>query len=170
MKVATILAVIVLSAVIVWQRQNNFDVPEATQEPVVLSAEASPEPVASSSATPEASLPPSPSDSPQLSSPAPSPQAPSSDLDSYRYPSSTIVSSSSDTLMLESQDSSDTVTDWYQDKIQSQGLNTKSFVKTKTNGQVLNKLVAAGGSTKIEVEITQASDQSIVSIRVNLSN
>lgn len=52
-------------------------------------------------------------------------------------------------------DSAATVTDWFVNKIKSQGMSTTSFVKTNANDHVLNCL-AAGAQVKIE--ISQNSD------------
>lgn len=52
-------------------------------------------------------------------------------------------------------DSAATVTDWFVNKIKSQGLKTTSFVKTNANDHILNCL-AAGNDIKIQ--ISQNSD------------
>ncbi|MBI2008461.1 hypothetical protein HYS82_02285 [Candidatus Amesbacteria bacterium] len=81
----------------------------------------------------------------------------------WQYPGSARVSSNT----YESSDSPDKITDWYQDKIKQLGLNTKTFVRTKTNDRVLNKLVAAGKSLEIRVEITKNPSDSVTQITVN---
>lgn len=52
-------------------------------------------------------------------------------------------------------DSAATVTDWFVNKIKSQGLSTTSFVKTSANDHVLNCLAAGNG---IKIQISQNSD------------
>ena len=93
----------------------------------------------------------------------------SSDLSEYKYPNSQIVSSSSNSLFLESSDNSDSITDWYKQMLNSQGMNVKTFVMTKVNDQVLNKLVGADGNKEISVEISKESMSSSVKIFVTIT-
>lgn len=72
-----------------------------------------------------------------------------------KYPSSTQVSQNGNTTIYESTDDSDIITNWYKQKIESLNMNVKSFVTTKTNGNVLNKLVGADENREIRVEITK---------------
>lgn len=73
----------------------------------------------------------------------------------FIYPSSTVVENSGSRIKLITYDSPDKVTSWYQDKIKSEGMSATSFVKTSTNGNVLNKLVGAGSEMKVTIEITK---------------
>lgn len=86
----------------------------------------------------------------------------------FKYPQSNQISSSGNNLILESNDSYDLITNWYKEKIRSLGFKSKSFVQTKTNGNILNKLVGASGSTEVMVEIKKSAEISIVSITVIL--
>ena len=88
------------------------------------------------------------------------------DLGKYRYPGATVIVSSSTTLVLESSENPDPITDWYKEVINSDGLNVTSFVVTKTNDNVLNKLVGADGVREIKVEIKKDSGDSMVKIEV----
>ncbi|TSC88179.1 MAG: Uncharacterized protein G01um101416_202 [Microgenomates group bacterium Gr01-1014_16] len=81
----------------------------------------------------------------------------------WQYPGGSQISAG----VYESSDPSDKITDWYQDKIKQLGLNTKTFVRTKTNDRVLNKLVAAGISTEIRVEISKNPSDSLTRITVD---
>lgn len=83
-----------------------------------------------------------------------------------KYPNAIQTSSSGNTLSLESQDDPDAITQWYKEKIQSLGMNSKSFVTTKTNGNILNKLVGANGTREVQVEITKQNDESTVHITI----
>jgi len=98
--------------------------------------------------------------------PTQSPQ--SSNLSEYKYPNSQIVSSSSNSLSLESSDNSDSITEWYKGKINSQGMNVKTFVTTKANDKVLNKLVGADGNKEIRIEISKEDIASFVNISVTV--
>lgn len=69
-------------------------------------------------------------------------------------------------LELESLDDTQKITDWYKEKIRGMGMNAKSFVQTKANGKVLNKLVGSNGKKEIRVEISKENNQSTVKISV----
>ena len=94
------------------------------------------------------------------------PRPEEADINEYIYPGSVIISSNGSTLKLTSSDNPDTITQWYKEKIKSAGMNVNSFVTTKTNGNVLNKLSAADGTTDIKVEIKKQASGSKVEISV----
>ena len=71
--------------------------------------------------------------------------------------------------MYESQDDPDAITDWYKEKIKELGMSAKSLVTTKTNGNVLNKLVGANGKREIRVEITKPADQPTTEIKLTIT-
>lgn len=83
-----------------------------------------------------------------------------------KYPNSESTVSNIDSAFYESTDDPDTITNWYKGKIRSFGMNTKSFVQTKTNGNVLNKLAAANGNREINIEITKKNGEPKVKIKV----
>lgn len=87
----------------------------------------------------------------------------------YKYPNSTITSSSANYLLLKSSEDSELITNWYRELIKSGGMNAKSFVSTKTNGNVLNKLVGADGTRQVRVEVSKPADQSTTTIEVNIN-
>ena len=89
-----------------------------------------------------------------------------SPLDTFHYVPSTVKSSDEDSLILESGDHPDAITDWYKEKIKAAGMNAKSFVMTKTNGNVKNVLVGANGSSEVRVEIIQKAGDSTTQIVV----
>lgn len=64
-------------------------------------------------------------------------------------------------------DDVDKITNWYKEKIKQEGYNATSFVTTKTNGKVLNKLAGAKAGSKVEVVISQSDTSSPVEISVN---
>lgn len=86
---------------------------------------------------------------------------------SYQYPGSTVVSSSPGYLELASGDDADLITDWYKTMIKDSGMNVTSFVTTKTNGNVLNKLAGADGSAELNVEISKVAPEESVVIKVS---
>ena len=90
------------------------------------------------SSTPSSTPPPSPNPSPTSAKNSQTSQT--SGLSDLKYPSSDQNSTTSETLILESNDHPDLITSWYKDKIRSLGFKSKSFVQTKTNGNILNKL------------------------------
>jgi len=100
--------------------------------------------------------------------PTNTPKPPSSNLSSFQYPNSQAVSSSENSLILNSIDNADSITDWYKEKIKGEGMSVTSFVTTKTNDNVLNKLVGADGAREIRVEITKEAGSSTVKISVTL--
>ncbi|MCH7641576.1 hypothetical protein IID22_05275 [Patescibacteria group bacterium] len=90
------------------------------------------------------------------------------EIHDYRYPNSTVISSLNNSLLLTSSDDADKITSWYKEKINSQGMNVKTFVTTKTNDNVLNKLVGADSDMEVRVEITKDSGSSSVNISISL--
>ena len=86
----------------------------------------------------------------------------------YKYPNSQIISTSSNLLSLESFDDSDVITNWYKEKVNSLGMNVKTFVTTKANDKVLNKLVGADGNKEIGIEISKENSESAVKISVTI--
>ena len=111
----------------------------------------------------------SPTTKPNVTSfPTPTQSTFNSNILDYKYPNSQIISTSSNTLSLESDDDIDVITDWYKDKINSLGMNVKTFVKTKANEKVLNKLVGNDGNFEISVEISKENTSSSVDIFVTI--
>ena len=97
------------------------------------------------------------------------PKPASANLSSFQYPNSQVVSSGENSLILNSIDNADTITDWYKEKIKGEGMSVTSFVTTKTNDNVLNKLVGADGEREIRVEITKEAGSSTVKISVTFN-
>lgn len=84
----------------------------------------------------------------------------------FVYPNSQIVENNNSKILLVSSDHPDAITDWYKDKIKDMGMNVTSFVVTKTNDNVENKLVGAMNSDKVTVDIIKSSGSSTISITV----
>ena len=97
------------------------------------------------------------------------PKPASANLSSFQYPNSQVVSSGENSLILNSIDNADSITDWYKEKIKGEGMSVTSFVTTKTKDNILNKLVGADGEREIRVEITKEAGSSTVKISVTLN-
>lgn len=82
----------------------------------------------------------------------------------FIYPGSNFVTQEDSFRVYKVNKEASEVTDWYEAKIKEKDLGATSIVRTKTNGQVLNKLSAASSNYKIEIEIT--SNDSITTIRL----
>ena len=91
------------------------------------------------------------------------------DINSYKYPNSSVKEENSSKLLLESSDDPNTITNWYKEKLRSLNMNVNSFVTTKSNGTVLNKLVSANGEVKVSIEISKTNNQSSVEIIVSIN-
>lgn len=102
----------------------------------------------------------------QSNTPTPNPTTNNSNSD-WRYPNSTVISGSGNNITLTSSSDPSAITNWYKQKIQSLGMNTKSFVTTNSNNNVLNKLAAAGNNGSINVEIKRNSGDSLTTIIVS---
>lgn len=88
---------------------------------------------------------------------SPTPQQAIKNASNLFYPNAHEISSDNGMSTLESSDDPDTITNWYKDLIKNMGMNTKSFVQTKTNGNILNKLVGSNATANISVEISKSS-------------
>lgn len=134
------------------------------QSPPVLSSESEESPQPTPEVTPQPTVIPTPqpmkSDTPQTSVEV--------NMQNYIYPGAKVTVSTSTSLNLESNDNPDTITNWYKDKIKSESMNVTSFVVTKTNGNVLNKLVGAKEGMELRVEIKKNAKDSTVYIIVSV--
>ena len=86
----------------------------------------------------------------------------------YIYPGASVISDSEGELHLQSNFGTDEITEWYQAKLKSLGMNVNTSVKTQANEKVLNKLVASSADTSIGVEISKENGSSLVIIIVTL--
>ena len=91
---------------------------------------------------------------------------PDTNLGDFIYPGATTGSQSDRTMTLTSNDDAQLITDWYKNKMKELGMNTRSFVQTKTNDNVNNVLTAAKYDDEINVTITKNAGESLVSIVV----
>ncbi len=101
----------------------------------------------------------------------PEPTRSASGLAPYRYPNASVQEDSEAELKLVSNDSAQTITDWYKNVISSQGLHTTSFVQTSSNDNILNKLAAGlNGGGQITVTISKPQASGSVTIDVIISH
>ncbi|EKD91305.1 MAG: hypothetical protein ACD_30C00026G0002 [uncultured bacterium] len=136
------------------------------EDSAVLSEQSSPQEI-ESVPTGQPSINPTPT-VPAIAIPTPSPTlAPQNFIGDFVYPNSKKVSGGENSFVLESNDNPDSITDWYKEKIRNLGMNVKTFVTTKTNGKVLNKLVGAGREGEVIVEISKSAGSGVVEIRVD---
>lgn len=127
-----------------------------------------PTPTSNQNATPTPLIEPTNqlTSTPPQNNPTPTTKPEGNNNNGFIYPGATLKSNSSGNLILESNDSPDTITDWYKNEIKNQGVNVTSFVTTKTNGNVLNKLAGANGEKEINVEIERKEGTSTTLIQV----
>jgi len=88
-------------------------------------------------------------------------------LESFKYPNASIVSDSSDSIMMKTPENAQTVTTWYKSRINSFGMNVTSFVTTNTNDTILNKLAGAGSEGEVSVAISKSPTDNEVTIEVS---
>jgi len=100
---------------------------------------------------------------PSTSIPIPSSQR---NMSSFAYPGSIILNQSEKEMTLQSLDDPTSITNWYKEKIVNLNMNAKSFVQINTNGNILNKLVAAKSGFKISVEISKKNNEGKTEISV----
>lgn len=124
--------------------------------------------------TPFTTLTPTPSTTPtpkpQVSIPDNSGDIRGTSTPNLQYPNSRNIVNDQNEQTFISFDDPQVVTNWYKEKIKEMGLSAKSFVQTKTNGDVLNKLTGSGNGQKVEVEITKDSNQQEVKIKLHVNS
>ncbi|KKU12050.1 MAG: hypothetical protein UX19_C0009G0005 [Candidatus Woesebacteria bacterium GW2011_GWA1_45_8] len=96
--------------------------------------------------------------------------APSGNISTFIYPGARVITTTSTSATLESGENPDKITDWYKDKIVGLGMNVKSFVTTKANDRVLNKLAGTDGKREINVEISKDEGSILVIVSIKLAN
>lgn len=121
----------------------------------------SPESTVTPSLSPTSSLAPTatPSLPPTTSTPT---QVTSS---SWSYPGATVVENGG-ALVLTSNASPETITNWYREQIEARGFNIRNSIKTSANDVVKNVLQATKNSESINVEITKNPPETTTRIKV----
>lgn len=85
----------------------------------------------------------------------------------YVYPGSTTNQSSPTAITLTSDDDVQTITSWYEQKVQNFG--SKAAAKTNSNGKVENKISATKNGESISITIRKTPSSSEVTIEVNIN-
>src|SRR3989344_1127374 len=165
--VITIIAVTIVIAGAVFNELRTNQVSQQQETKVQQTVEE--KPGTTETEAPTATPSPLPSQQPTKPQAKPTPKDEAL-LSNFQYPNATKESSNENSLVLKSNDDSDDITDWYKEIIVRLGMNTKSFVKTKTNDNVLNKLVGADGKTEIRVEITKPAGNPTTEIKVSITS
>ena len=82
----------------------------------------------------------------------------------YIYTNGTVVINTTSNIKIESEASPDDITLFYKNLFKKNNSKVKSFVTTKTNGNILNKLVGIIDGKTITIEIKKDSDSKTVYI------
>ena len=90
----------------------------------------------------------------------------STNINNFIYPNSQRISPGGNSIVLQSSDDPQAVTNWYKEKITGLGMNAKSFVQTNTNGNILNKLAGANKSINVSIEISKQNSESETVIKI----
>jgi len=94
---------------------------------------------------------------------------PSTNINDYIYPGSQIISSSSTNLSLQSSDSSDSITNWYEAKVNS-GFSTRSDSITNINGNVSGTITAGNGSENVNITINKTAGELYTTIKIEIKS
>ena|SRR5258708_2367952 len=143
---------------------ENFltPLPKPSGEVAAIQTEiSSPSPLPTSAQTPKPIIWATPPSSPKI-------QSQSSNIDSFLYSNSQVKSQTTSSAQLESNDSPDSITNWYKNKLNSLGFNATSFVTTNSNNNVLNKLVVARNNQQVRVEIKKNASDSKTTISIEM--
>ncbi len=172
----TVVSLIVLAAAVAVRGgfvENQSHISNVLSE----TSESSPTPTEESSPTPLETATPIPTTTAKpTSSPTPHPTStssatitPSFSISSWVYPSASVASQSNSKVNLTSSDNAKTITEWYRQRMKSQGYGSTSVAQTEVNHKVLNKLAGATNDSSVKIEITQENSGATVYITVELT-
>lgn len=165
------IAVLIVAASLINRSHsvNESEVVEEIQQEVLSEETETPEETATANPTVVPTSTPK-STSPQpTSTPVSTASTQTSNNSGWAYPNSTVVASG-EKLVLSSSDSTDTITDWYRNKIESEGYNVRSSVKTSANDNIKNVISAAKNNANVNVEITKGPSDTTARIEVKASS
>jgi len=118
----------------------------------------------------EPSETPSASSFPTISpTPLPSITPASSFLSQFLYPQGTVIANSGNSMTIQTADSAQAVSSWYQQVINSLGFRAVSVVQTNTNGNALDVLDVANKSMEVKIQITRNGGDTMTTIVVTTS-
>lgn len=161
LRILTVLIVIVvLTALLQRNYSKNIQREDKKLQEKIISA---PTPKPTTEPTPTLESDSSLSIAPSLSS-----ESIDTSINNFIYPNSVVTNIGINSVVMQSNDSPQTITDWYKEKIKSFGMNVNSFVQTITNGNVLNRFVSAGSNFKINVRINKRVNDVKTQIEINL--
>lgn len=149
---------------IVLGRQSQFTTPP--------SDESLPTPTFESISSPSATMEPTSPTETRANVPTALPTssaASNTSLTEYTYPGATILSQSTTKMSLHSNASPQTVTDWYEEKIEQQ-FGSKSSAKTNTNGKIKNVIAGAENNSGVRITITNDSNNSQSNIQIETTS
>lgn len=164
------IGLIIFTAGAVYIRQSRVDTTLDISDKTTENYETSPEPSATNTPTVQptntiAYKEPVATNTPQPTSTS-APTQPAQNTTTYHYPNARVVASSNSSLRLESSDDPGTITDWYKSRIKEQNMNVRSFVTTNSNGEILNKLGAANGTSEVMITIRKSASETVTTIEV----
>jgi hypothetical protein len=148
-----VIAIIAICAIAISTTVFEPDVPVDNREDLSASTTASPVPSITPAAVSETIV-----SRPEIT---PLPTESSVTSSGFIYPNAQVLENTGSRLRMTTTDPTDKVTEWYQSSFRNQGMKTTSFVKTKTNGNVVNKLAGASSGLQATVEITQSNNQPV---------
>jgi hypothetical protein len=158
-----ILPIVAIGIAAVMSILNSQQIKEAEKEMSKPSHIVSTSPTETDAPIPTTKLDEEKTDPTSIPTPTIQSQNKSSNFNDFIYPGATNKWNGN----YESGDDPDTITNWYKEKIISTGMNVKTFVTTKTNGNVLNKLAGANSSLSVLVEIEKKEGESITKIIIS---
>ena len=89
-------------------------------------------------------------------------------MSDFIYPHAEIIATTKDTIKLESIDEPDEISMWYEDKMKSSNFNIKTFIKTSSNDDIVNKMVGNNENFQISIDIAKPSKSDLVGIEISL--
>lgn len=87
-------------------------------------------------------------------------------LEDLVYPGSIKLTEKENFFSLESYDNPRKITDWYESKIEEKDLKVRTFLRTNSNENILNRVVGIKGQTKITIDVTKKNTDERTKISV----
>lgn len=85
------------------------------------------------------------------------------------YPESVIISSSPNAIRLETTAETQTITDWYKDKIKSLNFESKSSVAVSKNGNIENRMIGEKAQEHVYIEIKKPNGFLKTSVNIEIT-
>lgn len=84
----------------------------------------------------------------------------------YIYPNSKQIGEDNGSITLESNDSPESISKWYQDLLNGMMFSNRSFIGNNYNGRTDNQIVASDKSEKVEISIKGPDSQGKTNIEI----